>query len=132
MQIPVLVTNFISGFVTSQLGFLLLMMVILIIAGCFVDVIALVVIMAPVVLPLLSVYGVNPIHFGIVAVMASQVGYLSPPFGTNLFVSMKLSKKSFGFVVRGTLPYLIILCIMMLLCVFFPQLSLWLPTHMMG
>ena len=64
---------------TSQLGFLLLMMVILIIAGCFVDVIALVVIMAPVVLPLLSVYGVNPIHFGIVAVMASQVGYLILP-----------------------------------------------------
>lgn len=132
MQIPVLVTNFITGFVTSDIGFLLLMMLILMIAGCFVDVIALVVIMAPVILPLLSTYGVDPIHFGIVAVMASQVGYLSPPFGTNLFVSMKLTKKSFGFVVKGTMPFLIILAIMMFLCAFVPQISLWLPNTMMG
>lgn len=132
MQIPVLVTNFITGFVTSNIGFLLLMMIILMIAGCFVDVIALVVIMAPVILPLLSTYGVDPIHFGIVAVMASQVGYLSPPFGTNLFVSMKLTKKSFGFVVKGTMPFLIILAVMMFLCAFVPQISLWLPNTMMG
>lgn len=131
MQIPVLVTNFITSLVTSNIGFLLLIMVILMIAGCFVDVIALVVIMAPVILPLLSVYNVDPIHFGIVAVMASQVGYLSPPFGTNLFVSMKLTKKSFGFVVKGTMPFLLILAMMMLLCAFFPQICLWLPSMMM-
>lgn len=132
MQIPVLVTDFITGLVSSNIGFLLLMIVILMIAGCFVDVIALVVIMAPVILPLLSVYGVDPIHFGIVAVMASQVGYLSPPFGTNLFVSMKLTKKSFGFVVKGTMPFLLILAVMMLVCAFFPQICLWLPSLMMG
>lgn len=132
MQIPVLVTNFITSLVTSNIGFLLLIMVILMIAGCFVDVIALVVIMAPVILPLLSVYNVDPIHFGIVAVMASQVGYLSPPFGTNLFVSMKLTKKSFGFVVKGTMPFLLILALMMLLCAFFPQICLWLPSMMMS
>lgn len=132
MQIPVLVTEFITSFVTSNIGFLLLMMIILMIAGCFVDVIALVVIMAPVILPLLSTYGVDPIHFGIVAVMASQVGYLSPPFGTNLFVSMKLTKKSFGFVVKGTMPYLVILAVMMVICAFIPQICLWLPNTMMG
>lgn len=132
LQIPVLVTQFIVGFVSSSVGFLLLFFIVLLIAGCFVDIIALVVIMAPVVLPLLSAYGVDPIHFGIVAVMASQIGYLSPPFGTNLFVSMKLSGKSFGTVVRGTLPYLLILIAVALLCIFVPEISLLLPNAMMG
>lgn len=130
MQIPVLVTQAIVGVVSSSVGFLLLMFAVLLVAGCFVDVIALVVIMAPVVLPLLSVYDVDPIHFGIVAVMASQIGYLSPPFGTNLFVSMKLSGKSFGFVVKGTLPYLFILIAVALLCLFIPEISLYLPSLM--
>lgn len=132
MQIPALVTELILKYVSSTAVFLIVILIVLMIAGCFVDIIALVVIMAPVLLPLLSAFNVDLIHFGIIAVMASQIGYLSPPFGTNLFVSMKLTKKSFGFVVKGTMPYLLILVVMMLLCTYVPQICLWLPNTMMG
>ncbi len=132
MQIPAMVTEFILTYVSSRALFLLVILIVLMIAGCFVDVIALVVIMAPVLLPLLSAFDVDLIHFGIIAVMASQVGYLSPPFGTNLFVSMKLTKKSFGFVVKGTLPFLLILAAVMFLCTYVPQICLWLPNTMRG
>lgn len=132
MQLPALVTALIVKYVSSTALFLLVILIVLMIAGCFVDIIALVVIMAPVLLPLLQAFNVDLIHFGIIAVMASQVGYLSPPFGTNLFVSMKLTKKSFGFVVKGTMPYLLILVVMMLLCTYVPQICLWLPNMMKG
>ena len=65
------------------------------------------------------------------AVLASQVGYISPPFGTNLFVTMQVSKKPFGFMAKAIVPYLVILIIMTLLICVFPQISLFLP-NMMG
>lgn len=131
MQIPALMVDVISSVVTSKAVLILLIMVILFIVGCFMDVISLIVILAPILVPLLNLYEVDLIHFGIMAVLASQVGYISPPFGTNLFVTMQVSKKPFGFMAKAIVPYLVILIIMTLLICVFPQISLFLP-NMMG
>jgi len=105
-------------------------MIILFIAGCFMDTIALIVILAPILVPLLNMYNVDLIHFGIMAILASQIGYISPPFGTNLFVTMQVSGKSFGFVAKSIVPYIIILIAMTLFICFVPQISLFLPGLM--
>ena len=130
MQIPAMVVSFISGIVTSQAMLILIVMIILFIAGCFMDTIALIVILAPILVPLLNMYGVDLIHFGIMAILASQVGYISPPFGTNLFVTMQVADKPFAFVARSIVPYIIILIITTLVICFIPQISLFLPNLM--
>ena len=129
-QIPALVVEVISGMVSSQFMLVLVVMIILFIAGCFMDTIALIVILAPILVPLLNMYNVDLIHFGIMAILASQIGYISPPFGTNLFVTMQVSGKSFGFVAKSIVPYIIILIAMTLFICFVPQISLFLPGLM--
>ena len=130
MQIPAMVVSFISGIVTSQAMLILIVMIILFIAGCFMDTIALIVILAPILVPLLNMYNVDLIHFGIMAILASQVGYISPPFGTTLFVTMQVANKPFAFVARSIVPYIIILIITTLVICFIPQISLFLPNLM--
>lgn len=130
MQIPALMVSVISSVVTSKAVLIMLIMILLMIIGCFMDVISLIVILAPILVPLLNLYNVDLIHFGIMAVLASQVGYISPPFGTNLFVTMQVAKKPFAFMARAIIPYLVILIIMTLLICFIPQLSLFLPDLM--
>ena len=129
-QIPAMVVEVISGMVSTKFMLILVVMIMLFIAGCFMDTIALIVILAPILVPLLNMYDVDLIHFGIMAVLASQVGYISPPFGTNLFVTMQVANKPFGFVAKSIVPYIVILIIMTLIICYIPQISLFLPNMM--
>ena len=129
MRIPALAVDVISSMVSTQAMLIFVIMLMLMIAGCFVDTIALIVILAPIVVPLLNMYNVDLIHFGIMAILASQIGYISPPFGTNLFVTMQVSGKSFGFVARSIVPFIIILIAMtFFIHATLPQISLYLPS----
>ena len=95
--------------ITSPTVFLLVIMGIFFVAGCFMELVALMIILGPILSPTLASYGVDPIHFGIICVMAAQVSYLTPPFGMNLFVTMNMTKRSLGYVSKAAMPYLIIL-----------------------
>jgi C4-dicarboxylate transporter DctM subunit len=106
------------------------MWAVFLVAGCFVDLVALIVILAPILLPSITHYGINPIHFGIMAIMATQIGCITPPFGVNLFVTMNVSKRNFTEVVSSTVPFIIILIIVSLLVSFVPQISMFLPDRM--
>ena len=117
--------------VSSKAMLIVVLMVMLFVAGCFIDTIPLIVILAPILVPLLNLYDVDLIHFGIMAVIAAQVGYISPPFGTNLFVTVQVSGKSFGFVAKSIIPYIAILAIVGLAICLIPQISLLLPSMMM-
>lgn len=129
-QIPAMMVDLISNMVDSKALLLIVVMIFLFIAGCFVDTIPLIVILAPILVPLLNMYEVDLIHFGIMAVLASQMGYISPPFGTNLFVTVQVSKKSFGFVAKSVVPFIIVLFVMAWVICFIPEISLWLPSLM--
>ena len=80
--------------------------------------------------PLLASYGVNPIHFGVICIMAAQISFITPPFGLNLYVSMNLTKKGLVDVAKYTLPYLIILVGVTLLITFCEPISMLLPNLM--
>ncbi len=130
-RIPDMVVAFIESFVTSPEMLLVMVLVFLFIAGCFVDTISLIVVLAPILVPVLREYNIDLIFFGILAVLCSQVGYISPPFGTNLFVTMRVANKSFGFVSRSIVPFIIIIMAFTLAIAFFPEIVLFLPNTMM-
>ena len=129
-QIPGAISRWIVSTVSSQSAFLMLVIVIFFVAGCFMELVSLMVILGPILSPTLGAYGISPVHFGIICIMAAQVSYISPPFGLNLFVSMNMNKKGLWEVARASLPYLLILIAVMLLVVFIPEISLWLPGRM--
>lgn len=128
VNLPNILSAWIIANISSKELFLLAIVIFLLIAGMFVGLQSLVIVICPILLPSLMYYNIDLVHFGIICVMMAQIGFLTPPFGTNLFVTMSIAKKSFGEVVKATLPYTILLLIMALLVTYIPAISLWLPT----
>ena len=129
-QIPAAVCDWISANVTANWQFLAIVIVLFFVAGCFMELVALMVVLGPILSPSLEMLGINPIHFGIICIMAAQISYITPPFGLNLFISMKENNKGLGYVAKASLPYLIILIGCMLLVAFVEPISTWLPDLM--
>lgn len=107
---------------------LLLINLILIVVGCFMETIAAITILVPVLLPVVEKLGIDPVHFGVVMVLNLMIGLLTPPVGMVLYVLSRVSGVSFERCVAATAPFLIPLVTVLLLITFIPQLSLWLPT----
>lgn len=128
MNLPNTISAWISANVASREVFLLAIVIFLLIAGMFVGLQSLVVVICPILLPSLNYFNIDLTHFAIICVMMAQIGFLTPPFGTNLFITMTISKRSFGEVVKSTLPYTILLFLMALVITYVPQICLWLPN----
>lgn len=84
-QVPAMINNFITSTVSSKTAFMLLLFVLFFIVGCFMDLFAMLIILAPILAPTLAGFDINPIHFGIICIMTTQIAFLTPPFGLNLF-----------------------------------------------
>ncbi len=105
-------------------GFLLLVNVVLIVIGALMDSISCTLIFAPMLAPIAyQLYGIDPVHFGIVFVVNMEIGYLMPPVATNLFVSAAVFRKPFGQVVRAVLPTLGITCGALVVMMYVPTIS---------
>lgn len=128
VNLPTALSAWLVAHISSKELFLLAIIIFLLIAGMFVGLQSLVVVICPILLPSLLYYNIDLIHFGIICVMMAQIGFLTPPFGTNLFITMSVSGRSFGEVVKSTLPYTLLLLLMALLVTYFPAISLWLPN----
>ena len=113
----------------SRNKFVVLMMinVILFIVGFFMETIAAITILTPVLLPTVVMLGVDPIHFGVIMVLNLMIGLLTPPVGMVLYVLSRVAKVPFEQCARATLPFLIPLVTVLLLVTFFEPLSMWLP-----
>lgn len=107
---------------------LLMMMLVVLIIGLFMETIAAISILVPVLLPVSAQIGVDPIHLGIIVILNLMIGLLTPPVGMVLFVLSKVSNVPFERCVKATLPFLVPLVIVLLLLTFFPVLTLYLPT----
>jgi C4-dicarboxylate transporter DctM subunit len=129
-QVPAMLADFISVYFQQKWLFLLVFFILCVIAGCFMDVLALIVVLGPIMKPALEAFGISLIHFGIITVLATQIGQITPPFGLNLFVTMRITGKTLGEVVKPTLPYLFILIAFALLITYVPGISLFLPNLM--
>jgi C4-dicarboxylate transporter DctM subunit len=89
-----------------------------------------IVITVPLLYPVLLKYGIDPIWFGVILVMYIELGQISPPIGINLFVIQSIWSGKLSEVVRGTIPFHLVMFVLLALLLAFPELALWLPTHM--
>ncbi|MCR4420552.1 MAG: TRAP transporter large permease [Clostridia bacterium] len=112
------------------LGIVFLINIILLILGCFIDAITIMLLTIPLFVPIVVGLGFDPVWFGVLYVVNMQIGLITPPMGLDLFTVRSAFNLPAGHLLRGVLPFLVVLIIFLLLLVFFPQLSLWLPGTM--
>ncbi len=98
--------------------------ILLLVVGCFMDIMSAILVLAPLLTPMAVHYGVNPIHFGIIMIVNLEIGYLTPPIGMNLFVASGLYKTPMGEVTKSVLPYLILMLMALALISAIPAISL--------
>ena len=116
----------------SQTVGLLLIAGFLLIAGCFLDTTAAILMVTPILMPVVNALGINPVVFGVMLVVALIIGIITPPFGICLFVVADVAKVPVGAVTKESIRYLPAMIIALLLIIFFPDLITWLPTLVYG
>jgi C4-dicarboxylate transporter DctM subunit len=112
--------------------FLLILNVIMFLLGTFLEGVAVLLIVTPIVLPVLGQLGIDPIHFGIILIVNMEMAFLSPPIGLNLFVLSSIAKAPNSEAMRGIWPFMVLMAIFLLLVSYVPELSLWLPRYVYG
>lgn len=116
------------SFTDNKVMILLIITVMVLIIGCFMETIAAITILVPVLLPVAVQIGIDPVHFGIILILNLMLGLLTPPVGMVLYVLAKVSDTPFERCVIATAPFLIPLVSVLLLLTFIPAISMWLPT----
>ena len=127
-QVAQHVMGLLGPFQDNPIAVLLIINLVLIVVGCFMETIAAITILVPVLLPVAVASGVDPVHFGVIMVLNLMIGLLTPPVGMVLYVLSRVSNISFEKCMRGTLPFLVPLVVALALVTFIPAISLWLPT----
>ena len=116
----------------SAWQFLLALNIIMLVMGMFLDAVAVLLIVTPIVLPVLGTLGIDPIHFGIVLIVNMEIAFLTPPIGLNLFVLSSISRAPLSEAVRGIWPFTLLMAAFLLLVTYVPGIALWLPNAIYG
>lgn len=127
-QIPQMITQWVVEQGLSPLTFLLVVNVVLLIAGSFMEPSAIILILAPILFPIATRLGIDPIHLGVIMVVNMEIGMLTPPTGLNLFVASAVTGQPLTQVIRAASPWLILLVTFLLLITYVPVVSLGLPN----
>ena len=130
--IPAQLVQFAANAGLSTWEFLLMINILLLIIGCFLEVVSTLLLVMPILAPVLMPLGVDPVHFGIIFTHNMEVGLVHPPVGLNLYVLSTISDAPIGEVIRGILPFLVILLLVLGLITYWPTMTLWLPDLVFG
>jgi C4-dicarboxylate transporter DctM subunit len=126
-NIPKTVSAILTATNLSQSGFLLLVNVILLVLGCLLEGTTIILVILPVLLPTATALGVDPVHFGVMAVVNIMYGLVTPPYGLLLFMMTKIADVPLRAIVREVVPFLGVMLIALLIITYFPDLVLFLP-----
>jgi tripartite ATP-independent transporter DctM subunit len=127
MQIPAQVTQFFLGISENKYVFLLLVNILLLVLGTFMDVAPMLLICTPIFLPVIMKLGIDPVHFGMIMITNLGIGLITPPVGPTLFVGCAIGKVTMEEVTRHLWPFYGAMCLALLLVTYIPAISLWLP-----
>ena len=130
--LPVDLVRWVSGYNLSALQFLLIITGILLVLGMFLEAFAIILITVPLTLPILAALKIDTVHYAIVLTIAIEIAMLTPPVGLNLFVIAEVARAPVAEVMRGTLPFLGAMLVLLALVIFFPGLATWLPNLVLG
>lgn len=129
-QAAQVLSDAILGFTQNKWVFLLLANILILFVGCFIDTIAAITILVPILLPIVLKLGIDPIHFGLIMTLNLMIGLLHPPLGMVLFVLARVAKLSVERTTMAILPWLVPLLIALAAITFIPEITLWLPRTM--
>ncbi|HPE59064.1 MAG TPA: TRAP transporter large permease [Thiolinea sp.] len=131
-RIPQMITEAMLGAGLGPITFLIMVNVLLLIGGQFMEPSGLLIIVAPLVFPIAMQLGIDPIHLGIIMVVNMEIGMITPPVGLNLFVTAGVAQMSMMRVVKAAMPWLAIMFLFLIIVTYIPWISTWLPIQMMG
>lgn len=125
------IANFILGISDNPYLILLVINVVLLVLGMFMEPGAILTLMLPVLLPIVKILGIDLVHFGVVMVLNLMIGQVTPPFGVCLFIVSDVGDVPLNRLYRAILPFLVPLIIVLILCTYFPQIVTWLPSMLL-
>ncbi|MCI1190336.1 TRAP transporter large permease [Calidifontimicrobium sp. SYSU G02091] len=130
--VPDRLVEFMSGLTTSPTAFLLLVIAVLLVLGMFLESISVLIVVVPLLMPVVTGLGIDPIHFGVVCTVATVIGLVTPPVGPGLYIAMVAADIRMGPLFRATAPFLaaVLACLVLIAAV--PALSTWLPKLTIG
>jgi len=131
-RIPQAVTDIIGRVTTSPFWILILISLFLTFVGMWMNTMAQVIILTPLFLPVVKAAGIDPVHFGIIFVMNCEIGYLTPPLGTSLFVALGIANTSLGAISKAVLPFIFTMLLAIVLIAYFPEIALVVPNSLYG
>ena len=123
-EVPIAILQWVQLHISSPVVFLLAVNLFLIIVGAVTDIFAAILVLVPLLAPIAPIYGIDPIHFGVIFLTNMELGYLMPPMGENLFLSSIRFKKKLSWIYGSTIPYLILIVAVILVVTYVPALTL--------
>jgi TRAP-type C4-dicarboxylate transport system permease large subunit len=131
LGIPFTLTNWVADLGLTPLGLILVLVVFYLVLGCFLETLSMMIATVPIVVPMVVEFGYDPVWFGIFLVIMMEISLITPPIGMNLYVVQGVrGKGSITDVMLGSLPFLVIMLLFVLLIIIWPGLVLWLPNAM--
>jgi len=130
--LPARLVEAMSGLGLTAWQFLLIINVVLLVLGMFLEVASIMLITLPILVPLLGPLGIDPVHFAVVMTINMEIALITPPVGLNLYVIAGVAKAPIGEAIRGTTPFLVLLLLLLVAVTYVPALSLWLPGLVYG
>ena len=128
LRVPALITDALIGITDNKIVILLIVNGILLFLGMIMDMAPLILITTPILLPVVTRVGMDPVQFGVIMMLNLGIGLLTPPVGSVLFVGSSIGKISIEELSRGMIPFYIVMVITLIVLTFVPQITLWLPT----
>jgi C4-dicarboxylate transporter DctM subunit len=130
-QTPQKLTEFLVGLGVGRYGVLALIMLMYLVLGCLMDALAMIILTVPIIFPVVTALGFDPIWFGVIIVMTVELGLIHPPVGMNVFVIKSVVKDvSFTTIFKGVLPFVATDIVRLIILIAFPIIALWLPQRM--
>ena len=130
-QVPQTVTTFLTGLGIGSYGVLALIMVMYLVLGCLMDAMAMIILTVPIIFPVVTQLGFDPIWFGVIIVMTVELGLIHPPVGMNVFVIKSVVQDvTFSSIFKGVLPFIATDILRLIILIAFPIIALWLPGQM--
>lgn len=130
-QLPFHIGNFLQAHVGSKVLFLVFLNVVLLIIGMFMESFSAIIVFMPILFPIAKNFGIDPVHFGIIACVNLAIGYITPPYGATLFVSCGISGKSIREVTPKIIPIILAMLVVLLIVTYFPEVFMWIPAFQM-
>ena len=128
--VPDMVVEFMQGLTDSPFVFLLLVIALMMLLGMFLESISVLIVVVPLLMPVVTSLGIDPIHFGVVCTVATVIGLVTPPVGPGLYIAMVQADIRMGPLFKATAPFLLVVLLVLVLIAAVPEMSTWLPNLM--